>query len=107
MPTNLLRLSRRRSLIVALSLTLSLFITTVVFADPAPPLTFVEVQKDESGGVDGLDGAADVAVSPDGAYVYAAGFIDDALAVFSRDAGTGKLTFVEVQEDGTGGVDPR
>ena len=35
----------------------------------------------------GLDQPGDVALSPDGAHVYVAGFDDDALAVFARDRG--------------------
>lgn len=68
-------------------------------------LTFVELQRDGAGGVDGLYGARGVAVSADGSYLYAMGHYEDALAVFSRSATTGRLTFVEMQEDGTGGVD--
>ena len=68
-------------------------------------LTFVEVQKDGVGGVDGLAGATSVTVSPDGSHLYAAGFHDDGVAVFSRNASTGSLTFVEMQKDGAGGVD--
>ena len=54
---------------------------------------------------DGLNGAYSVAVSPDGKHLYAAGADDDAVAVFSRDAATGRLTYVEMQQDGTGGSD--
>ena len=68
-------------------------------------LSFVEVQQDGVGGVDGLDGAYSVTVSPDGKNLYAAGGSDDAVAVFSRNATTGELSFVEVQKDGVGGVD--
>ena len=68
-------------------------------------LTFVEAEFDGVGGVDGLDGAISAAVSPDGKHVYATGSLDDAVAVFSRDAATGALTFVEAQFDGVGGVD--
>ncbi len=50
--------------------------------------TFVEVHKDGLGGVDGLDGAISVTVSPDGSHLYAAGHGDDAVAVFSRDSAT-------------------
>ena len=46
-------------------------------------LTFVEVHKNVVGGVDGLDGADSVTVSPDGKHLYVAGFDDDAVAVFS------------------------
>jgi hypothetical protein len=49
--------------------------------------------------------AQTVPLSPDGAHVYAAGWNDDAVAVFARDAGTGALTFIEAQRDGVGGVD--
>ena len=70
-----------------------------------PFLTFVEVHKDGVGRVDGLDGADSVTVSPDGSHLYAAGFDDDALAVFSRNSTTGALTFLEVQVDGVAGVD--
>ncbi len=68
-------------------------------------LTFVEAQFDGIGGVDGLSGAIGVAVTPDGARVYVAGVLDDAVAMFSRNPSTGALTFVEAQFDGIGGVD--
>jgi 6-phosphogluconolactonase (cycloisomerase 2 family) len=67
-------------------------------------LTFVEVHKDGLGGVDGLDGANAVTVSPDNRNVYVTGnpggVQDDALAVFGRDIATGKLTFLEVHKRG-------
>nr|MDZ8046688.1 beta-propeller fold lactonase family protein [Nostoc sp. DedQUE02] len=68
-------------------------------------LSFVEVQKDDTNGVDGLASAASVTVSPDGKYLYAAGYDDSAIAVFERDTTTGQLSFVEVQKDYTNGVD--
>nr|WP_322678444.1 beta-propeller fold lactonase family protein [Nostoc sp. DedQUE03]MDZ7973740.1 beta-propeller fold lactonase family protein [Nostoc sp. DedQUE03] len=68
-------------------------------------LIFVEVQKDDTNGVDGLASAASVTVSPDGKYLYAAGYDDSAIAVFERDTTTGQLSFVEVQKDDTNGVD--
>ncbi|MFC1561843.1 choice-of-anchor D domain-containing protein [candidate division KSB1 bacterium] len=68
-------------------------------------LTYVEMQKDGVGGVDGLAGAVSVKVSPDGAFVYATGYLDDAVAVFSRNPATGALTFVEILKDQIGGVD--
>ena len=73
-------------------------------------LSFVEVQLDGVGGVDGLDGANEVEVSPDGAHVYAvsimrAAFVgEDALVTFDRNATTGELTFADVQFEGVGGV---
>ena len=41
-------------------------------------LTFVEDEKDDTGGVDGLDGAASIALSPDGKHLYVAAENDDA-----------------------------
>jgi 6-phosphogluconolactonase (cycloisomerase 2 family) len=43
--------------------------------------------------VDGLNGARQVDVSPDGESVYVAGADDDALVVFDRDATTGALAW--------------
>ena len=76
-----------------------------VFSVPIGHLTFVEVQRDGVGGVDGLDGTFSVTVSLDGKHLYATSINDDAVAVFRRDSATGALTFVEVQRDGVGGVD--
>jgi 6-phosphogluconolactonase (cycloisomerase 2 family) len=53
-------------------------------------------------GTDGLDGVSSVAVSPDGAYVYAAGRDDDALAIFTRDSEDGHLEFYGYAPDGAG-----
>ena len=55
--------------------------------------------------VDGLAGARDVLVSPDGAHVYVAGFDDDAVAVFERDVVDGRLFFLQVVRDNIGPVD--
>jgi 6-phosphogluconolactonase (cycloisomerase 2 family) len=68
-------------------------------------LSFGGFAKDGVAGVDGLDGAYAVAISPDGAHVYAAGLEDDSLAVFSRDATTGALAFSSRVQDGVAGVD--
>ena len=70
-------------------------------------VAFVEKVVDGQGGADGpqLDVAQGVAVSPDGANLYAAANGDDAVTVFSRDSGTGQLTFVQLLADGVGGVD--
>ena len=66
-------------------------------------LAFVEFEKDDVGGVDGLNGATSVTVSPDGKHVYVARFKNMA-AVFSRNQTTSKLTFVESEKEGVGGV---
>src|SRR5262245_9510031 len=68
-------------------------------------LTFVDVEQDGIGGTDGLFGATDVAVSPDGGHVYAVSLYDDALGAFTRDPATGALAPLEVHRDGVGGVD--
>ena len=68
-------------------------------------LLLVETVKDGQGQVNGLDSACSITISPDGNNVYAAGTYDDALTVFSRDASTGRLTFVEVIEDDCRDVD--
>src|SRR5436305_6901339 len=78
----------------------------VVFSRDAASgaLSFVETKHDGAGGVNGLNGANAVAISPDGTYVYVTGTVDGALAVFQRDAATGALTFVEQKRNGVGGV---
>ena len=55
-------------------------------------------------GVEGLDGARAVAVSPDGAHVYVGAEEDGAVAVFARDEADGALTFVGAARDGEAGV---
>ncbi len=56
-------------------------------------------------GVDGLSGANSVAVSPDGAHVYVASRGDSAVAVFSRNATSGALSFVDALFETDPGVD--
>jgi DNA-binding beta-propeller fold protein YncE len=64
-------------------------------------LAFVGAQVDDQGGVDGMDLPIAIALSPDGFHVYVlSGGEDDAIAVFERDAGTGALTFVEMEPVG-------
>ncbi len=80
--------------------------TIAVFSrDPVTgALSFLEVQRDGVGGVDGLNGAWGVTVSPDDAHVYVGGYVDQAVAVFDRDEITGALSFVEAEFNGLGGV---
>jgi 6-phosphogluconolactonase (cycloisomerase 2 family) len=61
--------------------------------------------KDGVDSVDGLDGASDVKVSPDGKHVYVAGHLENKIAAFSRNPSTGGLTFLGVVEDGVSFVD--
>ncbi len=62
----------------------------------AGTLAFIEEFIDDMAGVDGLENGWSIAVSPDGHNVYVAGFDDNSLAVFTRDAASGSLTFTEV-----------
>ena len=70
-------------------------------------LELLEAFEDGAGGVFGLEGAVAVAVSPDGAFVYAVAEADDTLAIWSRDDELDELTFLaaELKENGVGGVD--
>ncbi|BAP54557.1 conserved repeat protein [Thioploca ingrica] len=67
-------------------------------------LKFFQVIHNDANGVTGLTNASSVSVSPDNAFVYVTGFKDTAVAVFSRDAVSGVLNFVEVQKNGAAGV---
>ena len=79
----------------------------VVFdRDPSDgSLTFNQMRHEGDPGIDGLEGAFGVAVSPDGENVYVTGEIDDTLVVFARDKATGALSFVEREKDGFGGLE--
>lgn len=70
-------------------------------------LAFVELHIDNVDGIDGLDKPQWVTVSPDNKNVYVASLEDGAVSVFSRDPGTGRLTFVEMEDvsAGVAGVD--
>lgn len=67
-------------------------------------LTPVGKMTDGVGGVTGLAGASDVAVSADGQFVIVSGAGASGLAVFGRDASTGMLTYVQSVRNGAGGV---
>ena len=61
-------------------------------------LRFLDLDRDDVDAVDGVAGASGVAVTPDGAGVYVAGFEDGAVASFSRESGSGKLHFLEMDQ---------
>ncbi len=67
-------------------------------------LTLSDLEKDGAVNL-GLAGIHSVAVSPDGAFVYAAGQSDDAVATFARNQKTGALTFRGIAGEGIDGVD--
>ncbi|QDT78225.1 Bifunctional hemolysin/adenylate cyclase precursor [Gimesia maris] len=56
-------------------------------------LEFIQVLVDGINGVDGLHGAQDVVVSPDGRHVYVASFYDQKIAIFERVSETGRLIY--------------
>jgi len=66
---------------------------------------------DESGtelacaGVDGLEEASSVALSPDGRSLYAAGLQDDAIVRFDRNTLTGALSFAQCIDDNDTGTE--
>jgi 6-phosphogluconolactonase (cycloisomerase 2 family) len=68
-------------------------------------LTFAGDVTDGFGPPDSQYGPNALAISPDGAHVYASSSADQGVSVFARNAGTGALTFVEVHRDGVGGDD--
>jgi ABC-type nitrate/sulfonate/bicarbonate transport system permease component/6-phosphogluconolactonase (cycloisomerase 2 family) len=77
-----------------------------VFArdDDTGKLTFVQCLEDGADGVEGLDGANGLTISPDGRNVYVASFADSAVVAFARDAGSGKLAWVEFLQNNVYGV---
>ena len=56
-------------------------------------LSYIETVFNSDLGVGGLGGARSIAMAPDGKHMYVAGWNDDALAIFSRDAMTGAVSF--------------
>jgi 6-phosphogluconolactonase (cycloisomerase 2 family) len=68
-------------------------------------LTYRDAQVNGIGGVTNLGHPTSVLVSPDGAHVYATADGSDSIVAFSRNVGTGVLTFIEAEVDGVGGVD--
>jgi DNA-binding beta-propeller fold protein YncE len=94
-----------KKLIPIVLLSLSLMLVAATTVPMATILNFIEVERDEVGGVDGLEGVWSVAVSADNRSVYATGAEDDGLAVFDRDGLTGELSFVEAHFDGVDGVE--
>lgn len=67
--------------------------------------SFISQSKNGEGGIDGLNGARSLDVSPDGEFLYAVSMFDDALVTFSRNIATGSLTFLGRIKDGETGVD--
>jgi len=67
-------------------------------------LTFVQDVEDGVGGVNNLEGAEFLMVSPDGKHLYVTSRDDDAVSTFSINSTSGMLTFVQDIADGTSGA---
>lgn len=67
-------------------------------------LSFIGVIRDGVGPVDGLAGVRSLAISSSGETLYAAGELDDAIAVLQRDIETGELAFQQVRRNLQDGV---
>jgi len=86
--------------------------SVVVFGreDAESPLeylqTFTTTVPPTIDSVPGLRGAKSVALSGDQRFVFVAGSISEAVAVFERNLQSGELTFVERVRDGIGTIEP-
>jgi 6-phosphogluconolactonase (cycloisomerase 2 family) len=60
----------------------------------------IQVLADGVGGITGINFVDNLSISPDGKNVYAAGILSQSFVTFSRDAATGKLTEVQVLQNG-------
>lgn len=67
---------------------------------------FIQRVVSGSGGVAGLQGAADVLLSADDSLLFVAGAASHAIGVFRRDPASGSLSFVERVADGLGTIVP-
>ncbi|HUT09033.1 MAG TPA: beta-propeller fold lactonase family protein, partial [Thermoguttaceae bacterium] len=78
---------------------------TVFGRDPASgELTFLQVLRHAWKEWDGLEKPYLMIASPDGRHIYVASRDIDTVGVFSRDAVTGELTFVQLLREGENGV---
>ena len=68
-------------------------------------LVYIQSYKEGVSGLNTLDGANDLEISPDGKYIYLAASNDDAVSTFSRNETTGNITFITSQTDGLLSVD--
>ena len=59
---------------------------------------------DGAGGVDGIQGASSLVLSPDNQFLYVSGQLEDSVAIFSRNAMTGALTYVGKRTQGADGI---
>jgi DNA-binding beta-propeller fold protein YncE len=67
-------------------------------------LTLIQSLGGGPGGQPGVQGASDIAISPDGKHVYLTSNVENSVAGFTRGL-DGKLTFRSLQRDDQGGAD--
>ncbi|MBT9314425.1 DUF4347 domain-containing protein [Leptothoe spongobia] len=77
---------------------------TVFSRDETGTLTQQQLLRDGRGEIEQLNGAIDVAITPDGQQVFVVSLVDSAITVLDRDA-SGNLTFRRTFTDGLGGAD--
>src|SRR5262249_49598558 len=70
---------------------------------PDGVLSFEQVVRDGDTGIEGLDGARSVTVSPDGRHAYVGSILGGAIVAFAR-APNGMLTLEQVVREGENGV---
>jgi len=69
-----------------------------------PSLRYVQAYIEGKAGMQGLQSANDLALSPDGKHLYVAGFQGQTLAVLARDTATGQLSFIQSLTNTSAGV---
>ncbi|WP_198284585.1 beta-propeller fold lactonase family protein [Beggiatoa alba] len=68
-------------------------------------LSLLQTISNNANGVTGLGGVSSLTVTTDGKFAYAVSGSDNAITTFSRNAETGVLSFIEMQQDGVNGLD--
>lgn len=81
------------------------FLLLFIAAPAAGSLSFVDMYQDGVNGVEGLQGARAVTLSPDGTRVYVASEYGNSVAVFAREPATGSLTIEQTLFDGVNGIE--
>lgn len=80
-------------------------VTTFSRSSATGALTYLGTIKDSDPGIDGLNFATNLVISPDGNHLYVSGALDNGIAMFSRNTSTGALTFLGAIKDSDPGVD--
>lgn len=69
-------------------------------------LTFIQHLTDNTLQADGLNGAQQLSITPDGSTLYAASYSEGAMAILSVNSETGRLTFLHIEEALSGTYGP-